>query len=111
MMKTSPFLYLLALALTLTCLLSGGGAQAAPAPVQAQATGVVSPAGATTDCLRACLDEFQKNVKEGKRICRHCAVSILGLCVSTVIDSECVQSNLQKAEEIHEACKKDCEKS
>jgi len=85
---------------------------AAPArngpPAATVEPGAEVPADDYHDCLQKCLQEFKKNVRDCKRVCKTCKLEIFGICFSSTVDDDCFGYCKEAAQNVHEACKQGC---
>ena len=60
------------------------------------------------ECLQACWDQYQEDIKKCKDACWVCDVWILW-CWSGHVDEECLADCKEAAKEAYEACKAECQ--
>lgn len=64
--------------------------------------------GSAENCASCCYDYYLKLVKKGKKACRVCHVSILGLCLASSHDDDCFQNVVTQASYLQGLCKHGC---
>jgi len=78
---------------------------AAPAAIAQQ--GGVKPS-TLSECLQDCFDQKQRNLGACKESCKVCSFSLFGFCWSWTTNQNCFELCQRNAEEIYQACAKEC---